>query len=204
MSRDPASRRICLGAFAGAHGVKGDAKIKTFTEAPENIAAYGPVESEDGARKFTLKITKVLKDDMVLARAPEITSREDAESLKGVRLYIERSALPPAEEDAFYLEDLVGLQAQDETGAPAGVVKAVYNFGADDLIEISDMPNVKGVRLIPFSRAAVPEIDLEAGLITIARVYIDASGGPTLSDDTGEIVSDDIEVDLAAMREEDS
>ena len=87
-----ANKKTCLGAFAGAHGVRGEAKIKTFTAEAENIAAYGPVTSEDGKRRFTLTVVKTLKDGFVLARAPEIASREDAEALKGVRLYVDRSA----------------------------------------------------------------------------------------------------------------
>lgn len=160
--------RSCLGAFAGAHGVKGAAKIKTFTQAPENIAAYGPVTSEDGARQFTLKLLKVLNDGIALVSAPEIASREDAESLKGVRLYVDRDALPAPDEDEFYLDDLVGLHAFDEDGAPLGVVKAVYNFGAGDVLELSDIPGVNGGRLVPFTKAAVPQVDLKNSRITIS------------------------------------
>ena len=199
-----APNRACLGAFAGAHGVKGDAKIKTFTETPEGIAAYGPVETEDGKRRFTLKIVKVLKDDLVIVRAPEIGSREDAESLKGVRIYVDRAALPPPEEDEFYLDDLVGLKAFDEAGAPLGAVKAVYNFGAGDMLELKDIPGVNGLRLVPFTKAAVPAIDLAAGRIAVARAAIEAQNEPAIDDETGQIVSDDLGVNLDAMRQEDS
>jgi len=199
------SKRICLGAFAGAHGVKGEAKIKTFTEAPENIAAYGPVTSEDGKLRFTLTRVKALKDGFVLVRAPEIKSREDAEALKGVRLYVDRSVLPAPDEDEFYLDDLVGLAAADEDGASLGAVSAVYNFGAGDLLELADIPGVKGVTLVPFTKEAVPAVDLAARRLTIARAALAGEEqGPTLSDDTGQIVSGDIDVDLAAMREEDA
>jgi 16S rRNA processing protein RimM len=167
------NNRVCLGAFAGAHGVKGEAKVKTFTESPENIAAYGAVETEGGARTFTFKVVKVLKDDIVLVRAPEIASREDAESLKGVRLYVERAALPSPEEDEFYLDDLVGLKACDENGAPMGVIKAVFNFGAGDLLELADIPDVKGVRLVSFTRENAPNIDFDQNAITIRRQSIE-------------------------------
>ncbi len=169
-------QRVCLGAFAGAHGVKGHAKIKTFTEAPEGVAAYGPVASEDGARNFTLKIVKILTDGFVIASAPEIKSREDAQALKGVSLFVNRDILPAPEEDEFYLDDLVGLKAVDENGAPMGVVKAVYNFGAGDLLELGDIPGVKGVRLIAFTRENVPAVDIAGSAITVRRAGIDLSG----------------------------
>ncbi|MAW79185.1 MAG: 16S rRNA processing protein RimM [Parvularcula sp.] len=165
--------RVCLGAFAGAHGVKGHTKIKTFTETPDGVAAYGPVETEDRARSFTLAIVKVLGDGFVIASAPEIESREDAEALKGVQLYVDRSALPSPEEDEFYLDDLVGLNVFDEDGAPMGVVKAVYNFGAGDLIELANIPGVKGLRLVPFTKEAVPEIRISQKKITVARSAIE-------------------------------
>ena len=173
-SPKPARSRVCLGAFAGAHGVKGDAKIKTFTEEPGGVAAYGPVETEDGARTFTLRVVKILTDGFVIARAPELASREDALSLKGVRLYVDRAKLPaPTEEDEFYLDDLVGLAAYDEAGAPLGEVKAVHNFGAGDMLELFKIPGMKGLRLVPFTKEAVPDIDLEAGRVTIARIFVE-------------------------------
>ena len=199
-----APKRICLGAFAGAHGVKGDAKIKTFTESPEGIAAYGAVETEDGARRFTLKVVKTLTDGFVIARAPEIASREDALSLKGQRLYVDRDVLPAPEDDEFYLDDLVGLNAFDETGAPLGTVNAVYNFGASDLLEMKDIPGVKGLRLIPFTKEAVPDVSLKDGRITLDRAHLDLANEPLVRNEDGQIISDDIDVDLDAMRQEDS
>ncbi len=165
--------RVCLGAFAGAHGVKGETLVKTFTEAPQNIAAYGPVQSEDGARAFAIKFVRNAKPGFVIASAPEITSREDAASLKGVRFYVNRTALPEPEEDEFYLDDLVGLSAIDETGADAGRIAAVHNFGAGDLLELSDIPDLTGARVIPLTKEAVPTIDLTGGRVTVLRAAID-------------------------------
>ncbi|GJL94151.1 MAG: ribosome maturation factor RimM [Hyphococcus sp.] len=170
--------RVCLGAFAGAHGVKGDAKVKTFTEAPENIAAYGPVYSEDGKQRFTLKLIKTLKGDLVLVRAPEIKSREEAENLKGARLYVSRDQLPTPDEEEFYLSDLVGLNAINENGDAFGIVNAVYNFGAGDLLELKNIPNVKGVQLIAFTKENVPEISLANRTITVMQSIIDESDDP--------------------------
>lgn len=196
--------RVCLGAFSGAHGVKGEALIKTFTERSENIASYGDVTSEDGKRSFSLKFIRETKPGLALVSAPEITSREDAQSLKGVRLYVPRAALPAPEADEFYMDDLVGLVATDETGKTAGTVTAVHNFGAGDLIELKKIPGVKGARLIPFTKDAVPDVNIDGGRIVVARAAIEIQDNPSISDETGEIVSDDIEVDLAAMQQEDS
>ncbi len=202
MNRD--SARVCLGAFAGAHGVKGEAVVKTFTAAAENIAAYGPVRTEDGSRTFTLKFIRETKPGLALVRAPEIASREDAQSLKGARLYIDRTALPDTDEDEFYVEDLVGVAAVDEAGAPAGQVAAVHNFGAGDILELTDIPGVKGARMVPFLKAAVPDVDLALARITVVRSALEIESELIVSDETGEIVSNDIALGLAAMREEDA
>ena len=169
--------RVCLGAFAGAHGVHGEAKIKTFTEAPENIAVYGPVESEDGERQFTLTFIRLLKTDFALVRAPEISSREDAENLKGTRLYVDRDKLPAPDDEEFYLDDLIGLKARDENDEPMGVVLAVYNFGAGDLLELGNIPDVNGVRLVSFTKENATHIDLAAGTIIIRREAIELGDG---------------------------
>ncbi len=196
---------VCLAAFAGAHGVKGEFRLKTFTAAEQDAGAYGPVSTEDGARRFTLKIIRVLKPGLALARAPEIKSREEAQALAGTRLYAPRSALPAIEdEDEFYHEDLIGLEAVDEHGAPQGRVAAVHNFGAGDILELKDRPGGKPSVMVPFTKIAVPAVDLGAGRLTLSADALSGAGGPALSDETGEIVSIDLDVDLDAMREEDA
>ncbi len=162
-----AKKRVCLGAFAGAHGVKGEAKVKTFTAAPENVAAYGPVESEDGKRLFSLRFIRLLKPDLALVSAQEIASREDAAALAGVKLYVDRAALPAAADGEFYIDDLIGLSAITENGAPHGEVVAVHNFGAGDLIELAKAPGAKTSLLLPFTSDLIPEIDLDGGSITV-------------------------------------
>lgn len=167
-------KRVCLGAFAGAHGVKGDALIKAFTELSHDIAAYGPVETQDGKRSFTFQVVREHKPGIVIVRAPEIASREDAAALKGIRFYVDRDALPAPDVDEFYLDDLVGLTAVDETGAAAGRVVAVHNFGAGDLIELNDIPGVAGARVIAFTKEAAPSVDIPGGRITVMRAAIEA------------------------------
>jgi 16S rRNA processing protein RimM len=172
-------KRVCLGAIAGAHGVKGAVKIKTFTERPEDVGAYGPLVSEDGKRRFTLKVLQRIKDDVVLATAPEIRSREDAMALGGVRLYVDRARLPAlADADEFYIEDLVGLEARDLSGARIGRVAGVHNFGAGDVIEIAR--DGAPACFAPFTRAAAPGLDIAAGWISFAP---EAFGDAAESDD---------------------
>lgn len=181
----PHPKLVCLGAFAGAHGVKGASRVKSFTEPSRNIAAYGPVITEDGARQFTLKIVRVLQDGNLIVSAPEIATREDAAALKGTRFYVERDALPEPEEDEFYIEDLVGLKVLDESGKPQGVVKAVHNFGAGDLLEIADIPDVNGVRIIEFSKAIIPVVDIENGRLTVSRSALESDASDDNTDSKG-------------------
>ena len=162
--------RVCLAAVAGAHGVRGLVKLKTFTEAPEDALAYGPLEDEAGARRFEI----VLKGraggkggDLLLAAIEGIDNREAAEALRGLRLYVDRAALPEIEEEeTFYHADLVGLAAADREGRARGRVKAVQNFGAGDLLEIET--EAGGSFFLPFTKVAVPEVDLVGGRIVIA------------------------------------
>ena len=159
--------RICLGAFAGAHGVKGAAKVKTFTQEETGVVAYGPVASEDGRRVFTLNFIRILKPGLALVSAPEIKSREDAASLAGVRLYVSRDQLPAAEKGEYYLEDLVGLAIFDETGARHGEISAVHNFGAGDIIEFTRPGGAR--QMIAFQKDIVPNVDIKDGRVTVLR-----------------------------------
>lgn len=159
--------RICLGAFAGAHGVRGDALVRVFTERPENIAAYGPVTSEDGARRFTLQFIRSAKPGFAVVSAREIANREDALSLKGTRLYIDRAALPAPDEDEFYLDDLVGMTLTEEAGAAIGEVLAIYNFGAGDLVEFR-RNNVRGVSVLAFTKSNFPILNITARRMTVS------------------------------------
>lgn len=162
--------RVCLGAFAGAFGVKGEAKVKTFTESEDGIARYGALESEDGRRRFTLTFIRVLKPGLALVSAPEIKSREDAAALAGVKLYVDRAALPAADDGEYYVEDLVGLAAVDDAGRPLGRIVAVYDFGAGGVLEIEDADGT--TIMVPFSDAAVLSVDLARGVATIAAAAL--------------------------------
>ena len=159
-----ADSRICVGAVAGAHGVRGLVRVKSFTETPADIAAYGPLSDADGTRCFSLEVTGSAKG-VLLARIEGVGDRDAAEALKGTELFVGRNALPQAAEDEFYHTDLIGLSAVLADGSPYGTVRALHEFGAGDMIEI--ILDGGGVSVLPFTRAVVPEIDLDGGKIMI-------------------------------------
>lgn len=161
-------RRVCLGVIAGAHGVKGLVKVKPFTETPQGLAAYGPLSDEPGGRRWTVTFKGEQKGVALLA-LEGVADRNAAEALKGVRLYVERDRLPPADEDEVYHADLIGLAAETLGGKSLGRVLAVHNFGAGDLIEVGE--DKKRSQLYPFTREVVPELDLEGGRIVIDPPY---------------------------------
>lgn len=157
--------RVCVGAVAGVHGVRGAVRIKTFTAVPADVAAYGPVEDEAGTRRFRLQVVGE-RGGMVIATLSGVTDRDVAEALKGLRLYVDRSALPAPEEDEFYHADLIGLAVETTDGIPFGTVRALHDFGAGDVIEI--VPVGAGTPVVlPFTREVVPVVDLAAGRIVV-------------------------------------
>ena len=165
MTGDSKPDRVCLGVIAGAHGVRGLVKIKSFTEDPEDVAAYGPVCDETGRKRFVLKIKGLVKG-LVLAELEGIRDRDQAQALHGLHLYVARGALPRLEAgETFYQADLIGLAAEDPEGRPLGRVVAVPNFGAGDLLEVLDPERVS--QFYPFTRAVVPEVDVAAGRVVI-------------------------------------
>ena len=173
---------VVVGQFAGSHGVRGAFKVRSFTEVPENIAAYGPVTTEAG-RRLTLSLGRELKPGLSLATAPEITTPEACEDYKGALLQVPRDLLPPPDEDEFYFDDLIGLVAETAEGDPAGKVKAVVNYGAGDLVELAWIPGRKGVTLIPFTKKDVPAIDLAGGRLTVVLPEEDSDDVPPEGDD---------------------
>jgi len=157
----PPAGRVCLGVVVGVHGVRGTLRIKAFTEVPENVAAYGPVTDSSGARRLVLSVHGLHKGT-VLATAEGIADRETALALKDLRLYVPRAALPEMEApETFYHADLIGLRVMDTQGRDLGEVVAVQDFGAGDLLELRQADG--GERLLPFTRAVVPEVDLAGG-----------------------------------------
>ena len=154
---------VCVGAIAGALGVRGEARIKSFCSVPEAIAGYGPLSSEDG-RSFTLRITRPVKEGFA-ARLSGVETREQAEALRGTRLYAPRDRLPALPDDEFYHADLEGLVALRADGARLGTVRSLDNFGAGDLIEI-EVDDGRTLTL-PFDRHTVPVVDLAQGRLVV-------------------------------------
>ena len=157
--------RICVGAVSGARGVKGELRIKPFTDDPKQVGAYGPVETEDGTRVLTLTGLKS-KGDEVTAWAREVKSRDEAMALKGTRLYVSKARLPAAAEDEFYYADLVGLVVTTKEKDQIGHVTAVHDFGAGDVLEIRLSEDKREV-MVPFTKGCVPQVDIAGGKIIV-------------------------------------
>ncbi len=157
-----ATDRICVGAIAGAFGVRGDVRLKSFCAQPEAIAAYAPLWTEDGSRSFTVKLTRGTSGGLT-ARLSGVTTKEEADALKGVELFADRSRLPNLPDDEFYYADLIGLMVLDTSGTLLGRVRAVHNHGAGDIIEVTGQGSAS--LLIPFTKKAVPTVDLTVGRI---------------------------------------
>lgn len=147
---------ICVGAIAGSYGVQGEARLKSFCAEPSAIGDYGPLFSEDGKTVYTVTLTRPVTGGFG-ARIAGVTTKEQADDLRGVSLFAPRSVLPALPDDEFYYADLIGLEAVDTGGAALGTVKAVHNHGAGDILEIG----AQGL-LVAFTRAAVPTVDLAA------------------------------------------
>ena len=156
--------RICVARIGAAHGVRGQVKLWTFTEDPLAVKRYGPLASKDGARQFEVTQAREAKGHLI-ATLKGVATRDEAERLNGVELYIGRERLPATAADEYYHADLIGLAAVDGAGDPLGRVVAIYNFGAGDIIEIA--PPHGTTLLLPFTNAVVPSVDLAGGRVTI-------------------------------------
>jgi 16S rRNA processing protein RimM len=160
------SKDVLLAAVIGAHGLKGEVKVKTFTEAPDALARYRTLHAKDG-RIFTIAQLRPGKADEAVATLAEVVDRNTAESLKGLELFVARDALPVTAKNEFYHADLVGLTAMDEADRVIGTIRAIHNYGAGDVIEITrgDGDSV----MLPFVKDFVPLVDLKAGRVVIAE-----------------------------------
>ncbi|MBK1667700.1 16S rRNA processing protein RimM [Rhodovibrio sodomensis] len=158
-------RRLCLGVVVGTHGVRGVVKIKPFTQDPLDVGAYGPLTDQSGRHSYQLTVHGVHKGSL-LAGLSGVDNREAAQALKGLRLHVDRSALPEVDEDdAFYYADLLGLRVKGVDCTDYGTVTQVDDHGAGDVIEVTDAQGK--VRVWPFTREIVPTVDLANGYLTV-------------------------------------
>lgn len=157
------TERVCVGAIAGSFGVKGEVRLKSFCAEPSDIATYGPLFTETGEETWQVTLTRPVKNGFA-ARLSGVSTKEAADALRGTRLYAPRDRLPSLPDDEYYHADLIGLEVLDTGGTPLGRVKAVLNHGAGDLLEIAGA-GLKQPVLLPFTRAAVPTVDVASGRI---------------------------------------
>ncbi|QJD17527.1 ribosome maturation factor RimM [Paracoccus sanguinis] len=150
--------KTCVGAIAGAFGVRGEVRLKSFCTTAEDIATYGTLTTEDGTRRFAVTLTRPVNGGLG-ARLSGVETKEQADALRGVTLWADRAALPALGDDEFYHADLIGLEVVDTGGASLGRVRAIHDHGAGDILEIHGQ---SGTLLVPFTRAAVPTVDLSA------------------------------------------
>jgi 16S rRNA processing protein RimM len=156
---------ICVGAIAGAFGVTGEVRLKSFCTEPTDIGSYGPLTSEDGAQVFKITLTRPVAGGLG-AKIAGISTKEAADALRGTSLFVPRSKLPSLPDDEYYHADLIGLDAYDTGGVLLGKVSAVHNHGAGDILEISPVRH-KSALLLPFTMAIVPNVDILAGRIVV-------------------------------------
>lgn len=162
--------KLCVGAIAGAYGVKGELRLKSYCAQAEDIETYSPLTNQDGTAQFHLALVRPIKGGFV-ARITEVTSKEDADALKGTQLFARRDQLPTLPDDEFYHTDLIGLAVYDTGGALLGKIRAVQNHGASDLLELQ-VSGSSVTALLPFTAAIVPLVDLSSG-----RVIVDPPDG---------------------------
>ncbi len=164
---------VCLGAVAAPHGVRGLVRVKAFTDHPEDIASYGGVILEDG-RQFDLTIKGMVKG-MVMTSFSGVTSRDQAEALKGERFYVDRAALPQTDDDEIYHADLIGAMVHDPQQGVMGQVLGVFDFGAGEMLEIKP-PKGKAV-MVPFHADAQFDGD-KTVTMTVDPIWFDDGKKP--------------------------
>ena len=159
-----------MGVVTGAHGIKGEVKVKAFTVAPDGLGAYGPLFTEDGTR-LEVDGIRAGRSGEIVVRFSGVTDRNAAEALRSTQLYVPRSALPEPELGEFYHADLIGLRAEDPLGVPLGTVRALHNFGAGDVVEI-EFPDGR-TEFIPLTDATVPLVDVAGGRMVLIPLRYD-------------------------------
>lgn len=154
---------ILMARIGAPHGVRGEVRVKSFAADPMALGDYGKLFDAQG-RKFEIKSARPSKTVLVVKFAG-VNSREDAEALNGVELFVDRAALPEPDEDEFYYSDLIGMTVTDSAGEPIGTLHAIEDYGSGDVLEIALARG--GSELVMFTRDNVPGIDMDARMITV-------------------------------------
>jgi 16S rRNA processing protein RimM len=174
------AERICVAQIGGAHGLRGEVKLKSFTADPMALTGYGPLTTEDGSATFEIEAVRAAKDHLI-ARFRGVGDRDTAERLANVRLFVARERLPPLAADEFYHADLIGLTAVTADGSEIGTVVAVHDFGAGDIVEV--LPAGGGTSMmLPFTAAFVPSVDLANRRIVVAPLESAPESGGNAGD----------------------
>jgi 16S rRNA processing protein RimM len=164
------AERICVAQIGGAHGLRGEVKLKSFTADPMAVTDYGPLTTEDGSATFEIEAVRAAKGHLV-ARFRGIADRDTAERLANVRLFVPRERLPPLAIDEFYHADLIGLSAVTADGTEVGTVVAVHDFGAGDIVELLPLGGGTTI-MVPFTPAFVPSVDIANGRIVVVPLEV--------------------------------
>lgn len=160
------SELVVIAAIAGAHGVRGNVRIRSFTAVPEDCFSYGPFLDKAGQELLEVKHYHPAKGHFVVTPAAP-KQKEEWDELKGILLSVPATSLPTADEGEFYIRDLVGLAVFGGGSEPVGKVKAVHDFGAGDILEI-DLADQPKPLMVPFTQEDVPLVDLAAQRIVVA------------------------------------
>lgn len=162
---DKTDARVCVASFSSAHGVSGAIRLKSFTENPDDVAGFDVLENEDATKHYEFDVVSHTGKGELIVKVDGVQTREAAEALKGERLYVSRTELPEAGDEEFYHADLIGLTVKTTSGKTLGTVRAVFDFGAGDMLEI--LPKEGALIMVPFTKAVVPIVDIEKGRVVI-------------------------------------
>ena len=154
-----AAGKLPIGAIVGPQGVRGQFKVKPFTAAPKSLSAYGPVTTDIG-QELVLQIVSVNAKGLAIVRAKGVDTRDAAEALRGVTLYVVRDSLPDLDDDEFYHADLLGMMVRGQDGARLGRLAAIHDFGAGEIAELA--PSKGPTIMVPFGGDRLIAVDMEA------------------------------------------
>lgn len=161
----PSDKLIKVAVITGAHGIKGEVRLRSFVENPQFFASIKTLSDNSGQKQFPVKITGNLKDALIASLG--LPDRNAAELMKGMELFAPQSAFPAPSDDEFYQRDLIGLEVRDRQGARIGQVSAVNNFGAGDILEITNSADES--EMLPLDGDWVIEINIEGGYVVVEK-----------------------------------